>query len=262
MTCRISAKATEINLEEQKITPTVFLINGSPEVVWEDDDLLIVNKPAGMVCHSASRPGQPALVNWIREHGIEIARLMNRLDRETSGLVLIAKNKDSAKTLGKAILRREVDKQYIGICWGNPPDNNGTIEKPIALAVDSPVYSKRIVSEIAGKPSTTEYSVIQRLTDFAVVQLHPHTGRAHQLRVHLSWLGHPLVGDKIYGPNEQLYLDFIEHGLTDQMLEQLLLTRHALHASALSFQHPVTKQHSFFQSPLPSDMQSFITHHS
>jgi 23S rRNA pseudouridine1911/1915/1917 synthase len=228
-----------------------------PQVVSEDEELLVVDKPGGMVCHSAQRPEYGSLADWLREHGVATPRMINRLDRETSGLVVVAKNERAAKILGKAVLRREIEKQYLAICRGEFEQNSGVIDQPIAVSRDSVVYTKRAVDS-AGKASVTEYAVERRLRGFSVVRLVPRTGRAHQLRVHLAWLGHPIVGDKVYGPDETLYLEFIEKGVTDAMLEKLLLPRHALHAEQVSFLHPGTRERVTFQSPLPDDMRSFI----
>jgi 23S rRNA pseudouridine1911/1915/1917 synthase len=103
--------------------------------------------------------------------------------------------------------------------------------------------------------------VEKRLRHFTVVRLMPRTGRAHQLRVHLAWLGHPIVGDKVYGPDETLYLEFIEKGMTDEMLDQLLMPRHALHAERVALRHPTTGERCEFEATVPEDMQAFIGEH-
>jgi 23S rRNA pseudouridine1911/1915/1917 synthase len=230
----------------------------TPQVVFEDEDVLVVDKPGGMVCHSAQRPEYGSLADWLREHGVPTPRMINRLDRETSGLVVIAKNERAAKVLGKAVLRREIEKQYRAICWGEFQQDRGVIDQPIAVSRTSVVYTKRVVDNAAGKPSVTEYAVERRLHGFSVVRLTPRTGRAHQLRVHMAWLGHPIVGDKVYGPDETLYLRFIETGVTNEMLDKLLLPRHALHAERVSFLHPTTRRRCTFEAPSPEDMKTFI----
>jgi len=234
-----------------------------------------VDKPGGMVCHSAPRPEYGSLAEWLRDHGIPTPRMVNRLDRETSGLVVVAKTEPAATTLGKAVLRREIEKQYLAICWGHFKEPSGVIDQPIAVGKGGMVYTKRVVDGAAGKPSVTEFEVEKTLCPalvspkvgggpghgFTVVRLRPRTGRAHQLRVHLAWFGHPIVGDKVYGPDETLYLQFIEHGVTESMLKTLLLPRHALHAAAVSFRHPRSQQLDIFRAPLPEDLQSFIEEH-
>jgi 23S rRNA pseudouridine1911/1915/1917 synthase len=240
----------------------------APQVVFEDDDLLVVDKPGGMVCHSAQRPEYGSLAEWLRERGVPTPRMINRLDRETSGLVVVAKNERAAKNLGKAVLRREIEKQYVAICWGNFEHEKGVIDQPVAIGKGSAVYTKRVVDREAGKPSVTEFEVFARLgkpgpgergQGFTVIGLKPRTGRAHQLRVRLAWLGHPIVGDKVYGPDETLYLQFIQNGVTNEMLNKLLLPRHALHAEAVAFRHPRTQEPCTFHAPLPEDMRTFIS---
>ncbi|MGA2604648.1 MAG: RluA family pseudouridine synthase [Verrucomicrobiia bacterium] len=234
----------------------------TPQVIFEDDDVLVVDKPGAMVCHSAQRPEYGSLADWLRDHGLLTPRMINRLDRETSGLVVVAKNETAAATLGKAVLRRAIEKEYLAICWGELKQDRGVIDQPIAVSQTSVVYTKRVVDTATGKPSRTEFAVDKRLRGFTVVRLTPRTGRAHQLRVHLAWLGHPIVGDKVYGPDETLYLQFIKDGVTNQMLDKLLLPRHALHAERVSFLHPRTRQPCSFQAPLPEDMQTFIEEHA
>ncbi len=223
--------------------------------------MLVVDKPAPLVCHSATRPEYPTLVAWLREHGIETPRLINRLDRETSGLVIIAKHERAATILGKQVQRREIQKEYTAICWGTLDQERGMIDRAIGLSKDSAVYTKRVVDEAEGKPSMTDFEVEKRLGGFTVVRLHPQTGRAHQLRVHMAWLGHPIVGDKVYGPDERLYLQFIKEGMTDGMLGRLLMPRHALHARRVVFRHPGTQTNCEVEALLPEDMRQFIVEH-
>ena len=237
-------------------------MNGSdvaePTVIFEDQELLVANKPAHVVCHSAKRPEHPTLVGWLRKQGIEIPRLVNRLDRETSGLVIVAKNERAAKLLAKELQRGGIRKVYIAICCGEFRPERGIIDQPIGLDPDSVVYTKRRVDENAGRPSVTEFCLERRLQGFSVVRLIPQTGRTHQLRVHMAWLGHSIVGDKIYGPDAGWYLRFIKEGITQEMIGQLFLSRHALHAGSLSLLHPTTRERIEFCAPIPSDMLDFI----
>jgi 23S rRNA pseudouridine1911/1915/1917 synthase len=225
-----------------------------PQVIFEDEDLLVVDKPGNLACHSSDRP---TLAGWLRDRGIATPRLINRLDRETSGLVLVAKNERAAKHLGKQVLRREIQKEYVAICWGKIEKDAGIVDLPIGVTRDSVVYTKRVIDP-AGKPSMTEFVVECRLPDFTVVRLKPRTGRAHQLRVHMTSLGHAIVGDKIYGPDERLYLEFIEKGVTGQMLERLLMRRHALHAARVTLRLTART----FEARLPEDMAAFIAEHA
>jgi len=259
----------------------------APAILFEDADLLVVDKPANLVCHSASRPGQASLAGWVREHGVATPRFLNRLDRETSGVIIVTKNERAAKILGKQMLRRELQKEYVAICCGQFAEERGVVDKPIGLTKDAVVYTKRVVDEIDGKPCVTEFEVLRRLPrrvvppanqvaeicynynkfprlageGFSVVCLRPLTGRAHQLRVHMAWLGHPIVGDKVYGPDERWYLEFIQKGVTEEMLRCLLLPRHALHAAALTARHPTTQEPTTWRAELPEDMKQFIEQH-
>lgn len=264
-------------------------------ITYEDDEVLVIHKPAGLVCHSASRPEHGSLAGWLRERGLTTVRLINRLDRETSGLVLVAKTERAARVLGRQLLRHEIEKEYLAIVWGHPAAAAGTIDQPIAVTTTGPVYTQRIISP-AGKPSRTDYRVERRWTvprhhgaanpteadrlaspprgdvpggrarpgnpgavdRFALLRLWPRTGRAHQLRVHLAWLGHPIVGDKIYGPDPRWYLEFIRHGNTPALLAALRLPRQALHAARLVFRHPTTQAPVVCEAELPAQLRRFL----
>ncbi len=233
---------------------------GEPQLIFEDDDLLVVDKPGGMVCHSAQRPEHPTLVAWLRERGVDVPRLINRLDRETSGIVVVAKHERAARNLGKSMQRGEIHKEYTAICWGELGEEHGVVARPIGFATASAVYTKRGVDETGGQRAVTEFRLEKRFRGFSVVRLIPRTGRTHQLRVHMASLGHPVVGDKIYGLDDNWYLKFIEQGVTAEMLKELLLPRHALHAELVRLPHPRTQETREFHSPLPADMATFLSH--
>src|SRR5947207_11610907 len=128
----------------QKLTLTMLTVKtAQPQVVFEDDDLLVIDKPGDMACHSADRP---TLADWLRERGIETPRMINRLDRETSGLVVVAKNERAGRILGKQVLRHEIAKEYLAICWGEFAQETGLIDQPIAMTSTGVVYTKRVVN--------------------------------------------------------------------------------------------------------------------
>lgn len=208
-------------------------------VIHEDDDLLVVNKPAGLVCHPTKGDERSSLISRLRLYlgpGSE-PRLINRLDRETGGLVLAGKNPATAGELGRLLEGHGVRKTYLAIVDGRPPDS-GRIDAPLGRDTASVVAIKDTVVA-GGSPAVTGFTVLRRFQrdtcDHALLQVHPESGRKHQIRIHLSHAGHPIVGDKIYGGDERLYLDFVTDRLTDEQRARLRLPCHALHASGLRF---------------------------
>jgi len=244
------------------------LIANNPrfEIIEETDDYIVVNKPAPLKVHPGSPDGAPTLYDELRgllayelQMGGQIS-IVNRLDRETSGVTLVAKNAETASRFGKAMMARRFLKTYAAIVHDWPEWDTLDLNAPILRKGDvaeCPIYVKQVVHE-NGSPCQTAFRVLERFekadgTRFALIECKPHTGRMHQIRVHLSHLGHPLVGDKMYGRDEQCYLEFIRTGWSDALAEKLLLKRHALHSTRLEL-----AGEQAWDAPLPGDLSNFL----
>jgi 23S rRNA pseudouridine1911/1915/1917 synthase len=234
-------------------------------ILGETPDLIAVDKPPFLLVHP-SKPGGPVTL-WDRLRELlayEIAgggqvSLINRLDRETSGIVLVAKTAEAARHCTMAMARGRVAKEYLAVVTGWPYEESWTVGEPILRqgeVTESRIWLKRMVHP-EGAPSLTEFSVIRRITHprfgkLSLIHCVPKTGRTHQIRVHLAHSGYPVVGDKIYGPSEECYLEFIETGLSPSMEALLQHPRHALHSCVLELDY--LGQRLRWESPLPSDL--------
>ena len=234
----------------------------------ENDDFLIVEKPPFLLVHPTKPTGARTLWGELKHLlAFEIANggqvsIVNRLDRETSGLVLVAKNAAAARRFGLMMQEQRIAKEYLAIVWGWPEWDSTAVDAPLArqgIHAPSPIWLKQAIHP-AGAPARTEFTVECRFSRaasgdrFSVIRAIPRTGRTHQIRVHLASLGHAIVGDKIYGPDEKLYLQFIETGWTAELQSRLLLPRHALHSAALEI-----ADGERWTSPLPPDLADFDT---
>ena len=210
------------------------------EVLFENNDLLVINKPAGLVCHPTKGDEYSSLISRVRLYlGAEApCHLVNRLDRETSGVTLVAKSSQAAGELGKLWEKRVVQKEYLAIVHGTLREPHGEIALPLGKDVFSEIAVKDRV-RLDGTPARTEYRVerhFHRDTDnFTLVRLILHTGRKHQIRIHLAAIGHPVVGDKLYGGDEDLYMALVQDRLTNRQRARLIMANQALHAESLSF---------------------------
>jgi 23S rRNA pseudouridine1911/1915/1917 synthase len=211
------------------------------EIIHEDADLLAINKPAGLVCHPTKGDERSSLVGRVRLHlgPGEPLHLVNRLDRETSGVVIVAKNDAAARELRKIWEGRRVRKEYWAIVHGRVVAERGTIEAPLGRDEASLVAIKDCV-RVDGAASRTDFEVERRFMrdrrDFTWLKLQPHTGRKHQIRIHLAHAGHAIVGDKLYGGDEDLYLALVQDRLTEEQRKILILPHHALHAREVRFE--------------------------
>lgn len=209
------------------------------QVLHEDDHLLVVNKPADLVCHPTKDGPLSSLIARVRTHlGNDEGRLVNRLDRETSGVVLIAKGATAASELGR-VVAGPAAKTYWAIVHGHPAEEELRIVAPLGKDVNSPVAIKDCV-RADGAAAETRVRVMRTFErddeQFSLLEVTPLTGRKHQIRIHLSHAGFPIVGDKLYGDDEQRYLRLVEGRLTDDDRRALRMSSHALHARALAFE--------------------------
>jgi 23S rRNA pseudouridine1911/1915/1917 synthase len=209
-------------------------------ILFEDDVLLVLNKPAGLVCHPTRGDEDSSLIGRVRRHlGNAEGRLVNRLDRETSGVVLVAKGAGPAGELGRLFGTPAISKTYWAIVHGHVAGTPLTIDAPTGKDVASPVAIKDCVRPDGAAARTTVrlLRTFDRLgAPFSVLEVQPETGRKHQIRIHMAHIGHPIVGDKLYGGDEMRYLRFVSRSLTPDDLAALIVTNHALHARTLSFQ--------------------------
>ena len=261
------------------------------KIVEETNDYLVVDKPSFLLTHPTKPDNRPTLWKQLRELlAFEIANggqvsIVNRLDRETSGLVLVAKTAAMARKFGLLMQQQRFQKEYVAIVYGWPEWESKAVEAPLdrqGKHQRSAIWLKQMIHP-AGAPAQTEFHVERRFErsaskpspvatrhplpegedrgegtfesgKFSLIHAIPRTGRTHQIRVHLASIGHPIVGDKIYGPDELLYLRFIETGWTTELARQLLLPRHALHAARLAIEDEYD-----WRSPLPVDLAEFCS---
>ncbi len=238
-------------------------------VLHEDDDLLVIDKPAPLPCHPGGRFFAHTLWALLKEqHGLAEPRFINRLDRETSGLVLVAKNKSAARQCQEQFAQHRVEKIYQVLVEGVFPDTPPTVEATGWLGVDPEsairkkmrFYPKQCAVPPGAVASSTQFRRIWSAidTNLSLLEARPHTGRCHQIRATLLRLGFPVVGDKLYGVDEQLFLRFQEDRLSEADHALLRLPRQALHASSLRFSHPATGRELKFSAPLPPALQGLL----
>ncbi len=223
-------------------------------ILLETDDHLVLNKPGLVVCHPSKFGPWSSLVGACREFcGLDTMHLVFRLDRETSGVIVLAKNKAEAGRLQVAVERRRVHKSYIALLKGELSEKI-EVDQPLARDMKSPVVSKQAVTDVAGsQKAQTLFEPVICECGYTVARVYPETGRKHQIRAHAQWLGASVVGDKVYGPDACLFLQFIETGWTSVLEKELGMKRQALHAARIEF--PDTSE--IFTAPVPQDMEIF-----
>jgi 23S rRNA pseudouridine1911/1915/1917 synthase len=228
------------------------------DIVHEDEHLLVVDKPAGMVVHPAAGNFDGTLVNALLHHcagrlsgigGVARPGIVHRIDKDTSGLLVVAKTDVAHEGLAAQFARHSVERRYLALTAGLPVPARGTIDAPLAR---SAANRKKIaiVEGKRGKRAVTHYRIVRPLREAALVECRLETGRTHQVRVHLASIGHPLLGDPVYGRTRAAHRE---------ILKSLDFHRQALHAAALGFVHPVSKENLSFESALPSDIQELLS---
>jgi len=227
------------------------------KIVFEDEHLLVVDKPAGLVVHPAAGNRDGTLVNALLHHcgsslsgigGVARPGIVHRIDKDTSGLLVVAKTDVAHEGLARQFAAHSIDRRYVAIVNGVPKGSHGTVDAPLAR---SAINRKKIaiVEESRGKRAVTHWKRLEILRNSALVECRLETGRTHQVRVHMASIGHPLVGDPVYGRSGRSH---------SALLQELRFDRQALHATQLGFAHPVTKGRLSFSSPMPPDMQELF----
>lgn len=219
------------------------------DIVYEDEDLLIVNKPKGMVVHPAAGNRDGTLVNALLHHcgdslsginGVMRPGILHRIDKDTSGLLMVAKNDNAHQFLSEQIKEHSFTREYEAIVYGTFKETKGTINAPIGR---HPVKRKQMaVTDKNSKPATTHFTVLGEGNGFTHLRLRLETGRTHQIRVHMSYIGHPVAGDSVYGPKKVI----------------TALNGQCLHAKKIGFVHPTTKQYMEFEGELPGYFKEFL----
>jgi 23S rRNA pseudouridine1911/1915/1917 synthase len=227
-------------------------------VLAEDESFLAIDKPAGLPIHTTAKYWRNTLTAVLRErYPGQALQVCHRLDRETSGVLLVARGPTASSLLKRAFARRRVRKSYLALVHGVPSPAEGVIDQPIKL-LDTPTHLMMGVAA-DGLPSLTRYRVLQTFAAHALLEAAPETGRQHQIRVHLAAIGHPIVGDKLYRASERQFMAFCDGGLTPELLAAFDgLPRQALHAHRLTFPHPRTGDSVTVESPLPADLIAYL----
>lgn len=231
-------------------------------ILYQDDDIVVVNKPAGMVVHPAPGAWDNTMVNALLFHcdnlsgigGVKRPGIVHRIDKETSGILVVAKNDNAHKFLSEQFAEHSIERTYYAICFGVPKSMKGFIEGDIGRSPHD--RKKMAIVTKGGKRAVTHYQVMENFANEAsLIKCNLETGRTHQIRVHLSSLGHNLLGDKLYVKSKKISNKNISAEIKDFANN---FSRQALHAKSLGFIHPKTKEKMFFETDIPEDMQNLI----
>ena len=227
-------------------------------LIEEDADYMAFDKPGWLICHPSKDGPWSSLVGAVKEwKQMEVSHLVSRLDRETSGIILIAKHYEAASSAQTAMERRMVTKTYFALLKGEMKEPV-LVDQPLGPDETSQVVVKTAVRPGPGSlPAVTFFEPVLVRAGYTLARVQPHTGRKHQIRAHALWLGHPVIGDKLYGGDDSLYMEFVAHGWTPRLAAALEMGRQALHAAKLEFKFPprITRT---FSAPLAADMREFV----
>ena len=248
-----------IEVELPEVRPIDLRPENIPlDIVYEDESLIVINKPAGLVVHPGAGVRTGTLANALAYHFHKLSErggplrpgIVHRLDRETSGLIVVAKNETAHEGLAEQFHSREVFKSYVALVHGHVAEDSGRIDQPIGR---HPVHRTRMAVARDGRPALTIFRVRQRFKKFTLLDVVIKTGRTHQIRVHLAWLKHPVVGDTEYGQGR-------DRTISDLRARALIagLRRQFLHAERLGFRHPRTGEWMEFLAPLPPELEGFL----
>ncbi|MBN2157942.1 MAG: RluA family pseudouridine synthase [Spirochaetes bacterium] len=225
-------------------------------IIYEDEFLLGVNKPGNLPVHPAGIFYHNTLLTILeRDYGTKL-HLLHRLDRETSGVVVLAKNSDISVRIHRDFA--SVKKKYLALVHGMPELDEFVIDLPVDHDKDSGVEHKRVARAGGRDEACTSFTRLLSFNNYSLMKAAPVTGRQHQIRVHLKYAGHPIVGDKLYGNDESAWDEFITNGPSDRLTKRLGFRRSALHSRSISFYHPVMKRRMCLRAPFPEDMRQFI----
>jgi 23S rRNA-/tRNA-specific pseudouridylate synthase len=247
------------------------------DIIYTDDDILVVSKSGNIPVHASGKFIRHTLIAKLRDDLGRNLNLAHRLDRETSGLVVLTRNVEAARSISAAFARGAVSKTYLAIVRGCPANDTFEIDAPLGRIGKQHPIPRSIIDRKKGKPARTSVRVIERLqggwaTDvpagesrigalpigLSVVEVRPHTGRTNQIRVHLEYSGHPIIGDKTYGLSATLLRRLMTDPESPELLAHLILPRHALHHAQIAFEHPRTRERLELAAPLPADIADFI----
>lgn len=232
--------------EVEPVTLDIKPVDLDLDIVYEDDDLLVINKPVGLVVHPASSYHEPTLVHGLMHqvdhlssiNGVIRPGIVHRIDKDTSGLLVVAKHDEAHQLLSEQLKHHEIKRTYVALVYHDFKENEGTIDAPIAR---HPKNRLKMAIVEDGKRSVTHFKVLKRFGDYTLISCELETGRTHQIRVHMAYINHPIVGDPLYGPKQVI-------GDQGQFL----------HATKLSFIHPIKKEHMTFTADMPDDFKTFI----